>query len=282
MPDPIRGVSTPDPVTPASTATGASGTAPAADNTATAAAASPAVAGTDQADVGQTEALLKTILDAASSTPGIDQAKVSELQQAIASGAYQVNPQSIAQKIVELEAQLGTAVRSFNDAVAAFPGSKPQRGEDRVGGGRLGLPLDPVLYKGEALGGLMDVVPLGDVGEASSNWSRHSARPNAGTVAGTVQGRYRPPDDSAARIDRTQSTVFLAPERLSSRLGSRSTGSPRPPSNPRESADHDAQIRFPREAQLDDNREIFNVASWRERCGRDLKSSFPIISETCV
>jgi negative regulator of flagellin synthesis FlgM len=106
MPDPIRGVSTSDPITPASTATGATGAAPTPDSAAAAAAAAPA---TDQADVGQTEALLQTILAAANNTPGIDQAKVSELQQAIASGAYQVNPQSIAQKIVELEAQLGTA-----------------------------------------------------------------------------------------------------------------------------------------------------------------------------
>jgi len=34
---------------------------------------------------------------------------VSEPQQAIASGAYQTNPQSIAQKLVELENLLGTA-----------------------------------------------------------------------------------------------------------------------------------------------------------------------------
>jgi negative regulator of flagellin synthesis FlgM len=108
MPDPIRGVSTPDPVTPAATATGATGAAPTTDSAAAAAASTVAPAA-DQADVGQTAALLQTILDAASNTPGIDQAKVSELQQAIASGAYQVNPQSIAQKIVELEAQLGTA-----------------------------------------------------------------------------------------------------------------------------------------------------------------------------
>ena len=52
---------------------------------------------------------MQSIIQAASNTPGIDQSKVSELQKAISSGAYQANPQSIAQKIVELEAQLGTA-----------------------------------------------------------------------------------------------------------------------------------------------------------------------------
>ena len=46
-----------------------------------------------------------------------------------------------------------------------FSGSKPQRGEDRVGGGRLGLPSDPVLHSCEPLCGLMDIVAVGDIGE---------------------------------------------------------------------------------------------------------------------
>ena len=109
MPDPIRGVGTPSPVTPVSTEqAGAAKSADATDAASTVASAS-ASSGADLADVGQTEALLQTIIQAASNTPGIDQAKVAELQQAIASGAYQANPQSIAQKIVELESLLGTA-----------------------------------------------------------------------------------------------------------------------------------------------------------------------------
>jgi negative regulator of flagellin synthesis FlgM len=111
MPDPITGVSNTNPVTPANS-TGQAGAAQSSDATAAADAASTAAAaagGADLADVGQTEQLLQSIIQAASNTPGIDQAKVAELQQAIASGAYQANPQSIAQKIVELEAQLGTA-----------------------------------------------------------------------------------------------------------------------------------------------------------------------------
>ena len=108
MPDPIRGVNTPNPVT--STSTAAAGSAQSADSAATAAnVATSAAPATDLADVGQTEALLQSIIQAASNTPGIDQSKVADLQQAIASGAYQANPQSIAQKIVELDAQLGTA-----------------------------------------------------------------------------------------------------------------------------------------------------------------------------
>ena len=106
MPDPIRGVDTTNPVAAASTAQ--AGSAKSADAANTPAAAS-ATAGADQADVAQTEALLQTIIQAANNTPGIDQGKVTELQQAISSGAYQANPQSIAQKIVELEGLLGTA-----------------------------------------------------------------------------------------------------------------------------------------------------------------------------
>jgi negative regulator of flagellin synthesis FlgM len=110
MPDPITGVSNTNHVTPANS-TGQTGAAQSSDATNAAAAATPATAAgdADLADVGQTEQLLQSIVQAASNTPGIDQAKVAELQQAIASGAYQANPQSIAQKIVELEAQLGTA-----------------------------------------------------------------------------------------------------------------------------------------------------------------------------
>jgi negative regulator of flagellin synthesis FlgM len=109
MPDPIRGVSTTEPVTATNSAgqTGSAQSADAAD--AVNASSAAASGGADLADVGHTEALLQSIIQAASNTPGIDQNKVAELQQAIASGAYQANPQSIAQKIVELEAQLGTA-----------------------------------------------------------------------------------------------------------------------------------------------------------------------------
>lgn len=111
MPDPIRGVGSSDPVSAPSVAGQAGSAAPAdaANPAAASAAQAAATPGVDLADVTQTEALLQNIIQAASNTPGIDQAKVNELQQAIASGAYQANPQSIAQKLVELEAQLGTA-----------------------------------------------------------------------------------------------------------------------------------------------------------------------------
>ena len=106
MPDPIGGVNSTAPLTPA-TSTGNTAGPASAEETAIAAAGSAAAS--DLADVSQTEALLQSIVDAANQSPGVDQGKVAELQKAISSGAYQVNPQSIAQKLVELESQLGTA-----------------------------------------------------------------------------------------------------------------------------------------------------------------------------
>ena len=43
--------------------------------------------------------------------------------------------------------------------------SKPQSSEYRIGGGPFGLPADPFLDPGQALGSLMNVVALGDVGK---------------------------------------------------------------------------------------------------------------------
>ena len=40
---------------------------------------------------------------------------------------------------------------------------KPQNVEDRIGGGSLGLPPDPILYPGKPLRSLMDVIAVGDV-----------------------------------------------------------------------------------------------------------------------
>jgi negative regulator of flagellin synthesis FlgM len=106
MPDPITSVSTTEPITPAAGETAAPGSAGAAVPQAPAGAP-----GADLVDVAQTEALLQSIVQAAGTVPGVDQAKVDELKQAIASGTYQANPQALAQKIVELEALLVTAGR---------------------------------------------------------------------------------------------------------------------------------------------------------------------------
>jgi flagellar biosynthesis anti-sigma factor FlgM len=106
MSDPINGINTSSPITPATTAGTTVATSTTADAAVTANLASPAAA---VADVGQTEALLQSIVQAANNVPGIDQGKVAELQKAITSGSYQANPQSIVQKLVELENLLGTA-----------------------------------------------------------------------------------------------------------------------------------------------------------------------------
>ena len=55
------------------------------DSVAPLASAAPA-GGADLADVGQTEQLLQSIIQAASNTPGIDQAKVAELQKTLPRG----------------------------------------------------------------------------------------------------------------------------------------------------------------------------------------------------
>jgi flagellar biosynthesis anti-sigma factor FlgM len=102
MLDPIHGVNTPDPVGVAST--GQAGTAQAAVSTVP----PPAGTGVDSADVAKAEALLAAIKKAADAVPAIDQARIAELQKAINSGIYPPNPQQIAQKIVEIEALLGS------------------------------------------------------------------------------------------------------------------------------------------------------------------------------
>lgn len=44
-----------------------------------------------------------------------------------------------------------------------FSGGKPQSGEDRIGGGMIGLTPDPLLDARQAFGRLVDVVAIGDV-----------------------------------------------------------------------------------------------------------------------
>jgi negative regulator of flagellin synthesis FlgM len=102
MPDPIHGVNTADPVGVASTGQAGS-PQPAVSTT-----PSPAGTSVDSADVARAEALLAAIKHAADAVPAFNQARVAELQQAINSGIYPPNPQQIAQKIVEIEALLGS------------------------------------------------------------------------------------------------------------------------------------------------------------------------------
>lgn len=47
----------------------------------------------------------------------------------------------------------------------SFSGSKPQRGEDWISGSLFGLAPDPILNPRQSLGGLMDIIAFGDVGD---------------------------------------------------------------------------------------------------------------------
>lgn len=101
MPDPIQGVNATAALSVASP--GEAGSSQAGSRAEPAGAAAPV----DSADVTRAEALLATILQAGAAIPPVDEARVAELQQAISSGAYEANPQQIAQKIMEIEYLLG-------------------------------------------------------------------------------------------------------------------------------------------------------------------------------
>jgi flagellar biosynthesis anti-sigma factor FlgM len=103
MPDPINGVTTSIPLGVGNT--GQTGAAQAAaDDGATPQAVAPA---TDQADVGQTEALLAQIIQAANNAPSVDETRVNALQQQIQNGTYQVDSIAIAKKLMGLDSKPG-------------------------------------------------------------------------------------------------------------------------------------------------------------------------------
>ena len=128
MPDPIRGVDTPNPVTP--TSTGQTGSAKPADAANTANASASATSGADLADVGHTEALLQTIIQAASNTPGIDQTKVSELQQAIAKPQADIQDARIGDHEAEYCEELRRVERMAHEVVEALCADAAVRGYD--------------------------------------------------------------------------------------------------------------------------------------------------------
>jgi negative regulator of flagellin synthesis FlgM len=99
MPDPIQGVTRVDPLGLVSTGQTGSSPAPPAPP-------ADAPASVDTADLTRTESLLSTISTATAGVPTTDRARIAQLQQAINSGTYTVNPQQIADKLVEIEGQL--------------------------------------------------------------------------------------------------------------------------------------------------------------------------------
>lgn len=102
MPDPIQGATTGIPL--GVTNTGQTGTTQSTDPNAASQTVAPA---TDNANVGQTEALLVQIMQAANNAPSVDEAKIGALQQAIQNGTYQVDPMAIAKKLMGLDTSSG-------------------------------------------------------------------------------------------------------------------------------------------------------------------------------
>ena len=97
MPDPIRGINATDTLGVA--AAGTAAPTQSTDSTTQ----PPPDAPVDSADVATVEALLATIAKAADEVPPFDQTRVAELQQAINSGTYQVDPERIAKMMIEIE-----------------------------------------------------------------------------------------------------------------------------------------------------------------------------------
>ena len=100
MADPISGVNRGNAIGPVSaTQTGSSSPVGRAD---TVGAGTPK----DSANVSNTASLLEVMAQAGASAPAVDEAKIQALHDAIASGSFQPDPQQVAQKMVEMEAQL--------------------------------------------------------------------------------------------------------------------------------------------------------------------------------
>lgn len=103
MPEPINAVNRTQPATIASTGQGSPAATPGGP------AAQPAPSAVDSADIGRAESLLATISTAAAAVPATDPSRVAELQRAILSGAYQIDPQQIAERFIEIEQLLAAA-----------------------------------------------------------------------------------------------------------------------------------------------------------------------------
>ncbi len=100
--NPISGVTNPivaDVTAPGTSAAG--GTKP--DAAPSGAAATPA----DTGEVSYAQTLLNAISTMAQNIPSVDQQRVDQIRTAIAQGKLSVNAQNIAQRLMEIEAQLG-------------------------------------------------------------------------------------------------------------------------------------------------------------------------------
>ena len=91
-----------------------------------------------------------------------------------------------------------------------FSRSKPQRGEDRISGGSLGLTPDPFLHPDEPFGGLMDVVAVGDVGERLKQlFETFAATEERGASDDTLGAAPRRAHDRLHVVDLIHPSVFF-------------------------------------------------------------------------
>lgn len=70
--------------------------------------ASAGTARSDSVHITDSARTLASLSEAVSSTPDVDTNRVAALQQAIATGVYQINPERIANKMLALEQDLGS------------------------------------------------------------------------------------------------------------------------------------------------------------------------------
>ncbi len=64
-------------------------------------------------DVAHTDALLAAIAEAFDTIPAVDQARITRLQEAVASGTLRANPHQIAQSVIALDALLSGSGRNL-------------------------------------------------------------------------------------------------------------------------------------------------------------------------
>ena len=104
--NPISGVTNPivaDATAPGTSA--ANGTKP--DTVPSGAAVTAAVTAADSGEVSHAQTLLNAISTMAQNIPSVDQQRVEQIRTAIEQGKLSVNAQNIAQRLMEIEAQLG-------------------------------------------------------------------------------------------------------------------------------------------------------------------------------
>ncbi len=108
MPAKIGGYSTSEPLVPpkGSSSGGVAADKSQADAASSAAAASSTAQTGDHVTLTASARALQKLSDAIAETPVVNSAKVSSIKQALANGTYQVDPASVADKMIQFESGL--------------------------------------------------------------------------------------------------------------------------------------------------------------------------------